>query len=157
MDAALVVLFELLIGFFHELLHLGVELLHLGISLLFSFGDHFIDLPHLVLIPLDLKLRVVTSLLKECALIQHLVILVDKGLGLRYGQVIKLVLVVPALLLEGLAGVFLLPLHALELCKVLAIWQVPLEAILGATVVGEVLGDVFNVKLPLLFQVVALL
>jgi hypothetical protein len=90
-------------------------------------------------------------------LIQHLVILVDKGLGLRYGQVIKLVLVVPALLLEGLAGVFLLPLHALELCKVLAIWQVPLEAILGATVVGEVLGDVFNVKLPLLFQVVALL
>ena len=90
-------------------------------------------------------------------MIQHLVILVDKGLGLRDGKVIELVLVVPALLLEGLAGVFLLPRHALELCKVLSIWQVPLEAILGAAIVGEVLGDVFNVKLPLLFQVVALL
>jgi len=45
----------------------------------------------------------------------------------------------------------------LELCKVLAIWEVPLEAILGAAIVGEVLGDVFNVELPLLLQVVALL
>ena len=45
----------------------------------------------------------------------------------------------------------------MELCKVLAIWEVPLEAILGAAIVGEVLGDVFNVELPLLLQVVALL
>ena len=90
-------------------------------------------------------------------MIQHLVILVDKGLGLRDGKVIKLVLVVPALLLEGLAGVFLLPLHTLELCKVFAIWQVPLEAILGAAIVCEVFGDVFNVELPLLLQIVALL
>ena len=116
MDAALVVLLELLIGFLHELFHLVVELLHLGISLLLSLGDHFIDLPHLVLIPLYLGLRIVTTSLKESALIQHLVILVDQGLGLRDGQVIELVLVVPALLLEGLAGVFLLPLHPWELC-----------------------------------------
>lgn len=103
MDAALVVLLELLIGFLHKLLHLVVELLHLGISLLLCLGDHLIDLSHLVLIPLDLGLRVVTSSLKEGALIQHLIILVDQGLRLRDGQVIELVLVVPALLLEGLA------------------------------------------------------
>jgi hypothetical protein len=36
-------------------------------------------------------------------LIQHLVILVDQGLRLRDGEVIELVLVVSALLLEGLA------------------------------------------------------
>ena len=45
----------------------------------------------------------------------------------------------------------------MELCKILAIWEVPLQAILGATIVGEVLCDVFNVELPLLLQVVALL
>lgn len=45
----------------------------------------------------------------------------------------------------------------MELSKVLAIWEVPLEAILGAAIVGEVLGDVFNIELPLLLQVVALL
>ena len=157
MDTTLVVFLKLLIGFFHELFHLGVELLHLGISLILGLSDHFVDLSHLVLIPLDLGLRVVTTSLKEGALIQHLVILVDKGLGLRDCKVIELVLVVSALLFEGLAGVFLLPLHALELCKVLAIWQVPLEAILGAAIVGEVLGDVFNVELPLLLQIVALL
>ena len=64
MDTALVVFLELFIGFFHELFHLGVELLHLGISLFLSLGDHFIDLSHLVLIPLDLGLRVVTTSLK---------------------------------------------------------------------------------------------
>jgi hypothetical protein len=45
----------------------------------------------------------------------------------------------------------------LELCKVLAIWEVPLQAILGAAIVGKILGDVFNIELPLLLQVVALL
>ena len=45
----------------------------------------------------------------------------------------------------------------MKLCKVLAIWEVPLQAILSAAIVGKILGDVFNIELPLLLQEVALL
>jgi hypothetical protein len=103
MNATFIIFLELLIWLFHELFHLTIKFLHLGISFFLGLGYHFIDLFHLVTVPLDLRLGVVTALLKENALVKHLVVLVDKDLQLGDGEVVKLILVVSAFLFEGLA------------------------------------------------------
>lgn len=77
MNAAFVVLFELLIRFFHELFHFSIEFFHLGITLILCFSDHLIDLTHLIAIPFDLWVRVVTSLFEKDTLIKHFIILVN--------------------------------------------------------------------------------
>jgi hypothetical protein len=85
----------------------------------------------LVAVPFDFGVGIVTTFFEEHALVKHLIVLVNQNFRLSDGHVIEFVLVVSALFLESLARIFLLSLDSLKLSKVLAIWEVALETVLG--------------------------
>tara|TARA_B110001450_G_C17305053_1_gene353083 strand:+ start:167 stop:460 length:294 start_codon:yes stop_codon:yes gene_type:complete len=81
------------------------------------------------LVPLDLGLVIVSTVLEELAGLQHAVVGLDQEIWLNEGEVVQLLLELSASLLELLGCVFLPPRRPLKLGQVLSLRQVVLQPI----------------------------